>query len=352
MISVLLVDDEPDLLEVAKLHLEKSGSFSVDTCQSARSALTSIEKKRYDAIIADYDMPVMNGLDLLKELKAQGDSTPFIMLTGSGPEDVVIDALNAGAMFYLRKGKNLDAPFSDLSHKLHLAVRQRQSDKNLQLFSAISRHDLLNKVAALSGYVELVKARTDDHKILDYMTKQHLILETIREQIEFIADYEKLGVQKPRWQPLAPSIRKAASLLPADTITLTLTDVDALEIYADPLLVKVFYNLIDNTLRHGKHVTSIHISSRRTDNGLLLLYEDDGIGIPGEEKERVFLRGKGKNTGLGLFLIREIFSMTGITIHETGVFGNGVRFEIAIPDERYRTGSPADSSFQLPSRCN
>lgn len=282
-------------------------------------------------------MPVMNGLDLLKELKAKGDTTPFIMLTGTGPEEVVIDALNAGAMFYLKKGKNLDAPFSDLSHKLHIAVQQRHADRNLQLFSAISRHDLLNKVAALSGYVDLVRAHTDDRTILEYMTKQQLILGTIREQLQFIEDYEKIGLQKPCWQPLAPVIRKASSLLPLDAITLHLTGIDDLELYADPLLLTVFYNLLDNTLRHGQHITTVRISSEKTPDGIRIVYEDDGVGIPAAEKESIFIRGKGKNTGLGLFLIREILSMTGMTIRENGLPGKGARFEITIPDSRYRT---------------
>ena len=336
MISVLLVDDEPDLLEVAKLHLEKTGSFSVDTCQSAPVALSCMGEKRYDAIIVDYDMPDMNGLELLQDLKARGDSTPFIMLTSSSSEDVVIEALNAGAAFFLRKGRNLDAPFSDLSHKIHLAVRLRQSDRNLRLFSAISRHDLINKVAALSGYVELVRAHTEDQKILDYMTKQQMLLTTLKDQIQFIGDYEKVGIQKPCWQPVSPAVRKAASLLPSESVTLTLSDIDSLELFADPLLLKVFYNLIDNTLRHGKHFTSVRISCRKNDDGIIIIYEDDGVGIPAAEKESIFVRGKGRNTGLGLFLIREILSITGITIRETGIVGKGARFEIAVPDARYR----------------
>ena len=76
MISVLLVDDEPDLLEVAKIHLERSGSFSVDTCESAPCALSSLQKKRYDAIIADYDMPDMTGLELVRMLADKGCHAP------------------------------------------------------------------------------------------------------------------------------------------------------------------------------------------------------------------------------------------------------------------------------------
>jgi signal transduction histidine kinase len=336
MFSVLLVDNERALLAVAKLHLEQTGSFSVDTCHSATNALVAMEKKTYDAIIADYSMPGMNGLDLLKELKTRGDSTPFIMLTVEGEENVVIDALNAGAAFYLIKGKNPAAPFSDLAHKLHLAVRRRNSDRNLQLFSAISRHDLLNKIAAMTGYIDLVRAQTEDNQILSYMAKQETILSSIRDQIQFIEDYEKVGAQKPFWQPLAPAVRKAASLLPAESVTLTLADLETIEIFADPLLVKVFFNLIDNSLRHGKHITSVSISSRYAGDRLVIVYEDDGVGVPEHEKETIFLRGKGKNTGLGLFLIREILSITGISITESGIAGTGARFEITVPEERYR----------------
>jgi signal transduction histidine kinase len=337
MISVLLVDDDHDLLEVTKLHLERSGSISVDPCQSAQDALSALTKNKYDAIIADYHLPGMTGLSLLKELKARGDTTPFIMLTGSGPEDIINEVLHAGATFYLRKGKHLEATISDLAHKIHLAVHQKRAHHNREIFSAISRHDLLNKVTALSGYVELVRANTEDRNILDYMIKQQMILGTIREQLQFIEDYEKIGVQKPSWQSLPMVVRKASALLPLDFITLSLVEIDDIELYADPLLLKVFYNLLDNTLRHGGKITSVRISAEKSDNGLLIVYEDDGVGIPAKEKESIFLRGKGKNTGLGLFLIREILSITGITIRENGLAGKGARFEIRVPEVRYRT---------------
>lgn len=343
MISVLIVDDEPDLLEVAKLHLERSGAFSVDTCRSAKSALAALEKHRYDAIISDYDMPVMNGLDLLKELRILGDQTPFIILTGTapGPGDIVIDALNAGAMFYLRKGKNLDAPFSDLTHKIHLAVQKQQSLCDMQRFAAISRHDLLNKVAALSGYGELIRAHTDDPAIIDYLHKQQLILIAIRERVHFSGDYEEIGAREPCWQPLAPVIRRAASLLAVDMITLLLENLEGVEIFSDPLLLKVFYNLLDNTLRHGGHITTVKISARKGGDDLLIVYEDDGAGIPAAEKERIFVRGNKSTSGLGLLLVREILATTGISIRETGVCGKGARFEISVPDVRYRLQEPS-----------
>jgi signal transduction histidine kinase len=110
-----------------------------------------------------------------------------------------------------------------------------------------------------------------------------------------------------------------------------------LEIYADPLFGKVFYNLIDNALKYGGgKMTAIRIISRETNTGLILVFEDDGAGIAGEDKKHLFERGYGKNTGLGLFLSREILSITGITIRETGDPGNGGRFEMAVPKGGYR----------------
>jgi signal transduction histidine kinase len=110
------------------------------------------------------------------------------------------------------------------------------------------------------------------------------------------------------------------------------------EIFADSMIKKVFYNLIDNALRHGDHVTRIVFSSRETAEGLLIVCEDTGIGIPPQDKTQIFNKGFGRDSGLGLFLIREILSITGISIRETGDYGTGARFEMLIPKGDYRLG--------------
>jgi len=97
------------------------------------------------------------------------------------------------------------------------------------------------------------------------------------------------------------------------------------------MLEKVFYNLFDNAQRHGERVTEIAIRCERAPDGIIIIVEDNGVGIAAGEKEKIFERGFGKNTGLGLFLVQEILSITGITIRETGIPGEGARFEIAVP---------------------
>ncbi len=108
------------------------------------------------------------------------------------------------------------------------------------------------------------------------------------------------------------------------------------EVFADPLITKVFYNLMDNAARHGGTITTIRFTLEECGPDTILICEDDGVGVPAEDKERIFERGFGKNTGLGLALSREILAITGITIRETGEPGAGVRFEIVVPKGAYR----------------
>jgi signal transduction histidine kinase len=115
-----------------------------------------------------------------------------------------------------------------------------------------------------------------------------------------------------------------------------LADLENAEIYADPLLEKVFYNLVDNAIRYGEKITTIRFYFQISDKGLSLICEDDGAGIAPEQKTRIFERGVGRNTGMGLFLSQEILGITGITITENGIFGEGARFEIHIPRGMFR----------------
>jgi signal transduction histidine kinase len=105
------------------------------------------------------------------------------------------------------------------------------------------------------------------------------------------------------------------------------------------MLEKVFFNLMDNTLRHGRTATKIRISHRFIETGAVVIYEDNGVGIPYSDKEQIFGRGIGQNTGYGLFIAREILGITGMSIRETGTPGEGARFEIHIPEGQVRVPS-------------
>lgn len=114
MITILLVDDEPELLNVTKIYLERAGGISVQIFSCAETALVACSSRRYDVIISDYEMPGLNGITFLKRLRSAGDQTPFILFTGRGREVVAIEAMKEGASFYLQKGGDPKAQFAEL----------------------------------------------------------------------------------------------------------------------------------------------------------------------------------------------------------------------------------------------
>jgi PAS domain S-box-containing protein len=137
-IRVLYVDDEPDLLALGKIFLEQEGRFTVTTSTSASESLASPALLTYDVIVSDYLMPEMNGIAFLKEVRKRSGGLPFILFTGRGREEVVIEAINNGADFYLQKGGDPEAQFAELAHKMRQAVSRRKSEREItSIFRAV-----------------------------------------------------------------------------------------------------------------------------------------------------------------------------------------------------------------------
>ncbi|WP_292517242.1 PAS domain S-box protein [Methanoculleus sp.] len=209
------------------------------------------------------------------------------------------------------------------------------ANRKLNLLSDVTRHDILNLLNVLSGYLALSREQTDDPELQEYFRKEEEAVQGIERCMAFTREYQGVGVASPVWQPLARIVDEAMAGLDPGGVSVEV-QADDLEVYADPLIVRVFSNLVDNSLRHGGNVTRIRIYPEESDRGVRVVYEDDGIGIPDAEKGRLFARGFGRKTGFGLFLSREILAITDITIQETGEAGKGARFEISIPPGFYR----------------
>ena len=215
---------------------------------------------------------------------------------------------------------------------------QQVNDK-LNLMNRITRHDILNQLTAIMGYLDLMKEKFPDPKLQEYVEIEIRAANNIQNQILFTKEYQDIGSQSPRWFDLRNVILSAAEKLSLSPVTLAV-HVGQTEIYADPLLEKVFYTLLENAIRHGEKVTEIKFSCHELDNGLMVLYEDNGAGIPAEHKEDIFNQKYFKHTGFGLYLSQTILGITGITIRETGIPGNGARFEMLVPKQAYRSKQP------------
>jgi PAS domain S-box-containing protein len=226
----------------------------------------------------------------------------------------------------------------DITDQKRADTALRQANSKLNLLSSVTRHDILNHLTAIQGYMGLAMEANKDESVNHYLRNATLVTGKTQSLLQFTRDYQNMGIQDPEWQTLSDVLVQSLPLISSPHISITM-QVEGVDIYADKLLEKVFYNLMDNTLRHGEHATEIRISYREEEDGLILIYEDNGKGIPDFEKTLIFKRGYGKNTGFGLFLIHDILSITGMTIRETGEAGKGARFEILVPKGNYRIRS-------------
>lgn len=206
----------------------------------------------------------------------------------------------------------------------------------MALLSASMRHTVKNLLTAQSTYILLSKKENEctEEQREHYLDEALSIAKKINEQIEFQKKYELDG-SEDSWQQLA-DIYNFCKPFPLSIEITAEEGVGLVKIYASPLVQIVFENLKDNTIRHGGNVTKIKISKHiNINNELVLICEDNGKGIDHKDKKRIFDKGFGKNTGMGLYLAREILDLTDIKICETGEPGKGARFEIIVPKDRY-----------------
>lgn len=225
--------------------------------------------------------------------------------------------------------------FHDITEKKHNEEMLIGMNQKLHLLSGISRHDILNQISALKLYLYLLKQDPAEQEALEYYDRMNRTLRLMQQHVESSGEYEDIGIHQPSWQNPGVVFLKAAGSFSDQGIKLSVSDI-RYDILADPLLERVFYNLIDNSVRHGGQVTTITLSEECKDETLLLIYQDDGAGIAPDEKDRIFKKGFGRHTGFGMFLIQEILSITRITIREDGIPGSGVRFELAVPSQVFR----------------
>jgi PAS domain S-box-containing protein len=225
---------------------------------------------------------------------------------------------------------------SNISQQKQDEEALRQANRRLTLLTSITRHDISNQLTVLMGYLDLMNNQPHDTSLNGYLEKLDTVTGRISSMIRFTKEYEEIGTKAPVWQGCRTLVDSAVKEAPLGTIRVENDLPAGLEVFADPLIGKVFYNLMDNAVRYGGKITTILLFVEKRDQNQILVCEDDGAGIPLADKENIFKRGFGKNTGMGLALTREVLDITGITIAETGKPGKGARFEMVIPDGAWR----------------
>ncbi len=321
----LVLDDHGIVIDANEVYVRLTG----------RSSLDELSGRPVTEWTAPHDLD-RNAQEVAKCLKTgnvRGLEVDYLRPDGT-IQPVEINA----TVFHAESGDVVLTLCRDISERRRINVALQQARNKLNLLNAVTFQDLQTSAFSLSAYQELVKTVISDARAQTYLEKQELFLKKMVGTLEFAKNYQEMGIHPARWQNVRQVFLYAISHLDFMTMQQDLR-LDDLEVFADPLLEKALFNIMENVLHHSVKATTVRLHYTRTPDTVILAIEDNGVGIPVEEKNMIFDRGYGKGSGLGLFLVREVLSITGMTIRETGTYGKGTRFEITIPRGAFRFGS-------------
>ena len=287
-----------------------------------------------------------------------GSSSSDLVINKDGPESKAIENRNGSVIIPLEYHRRKDgrvfpveinsryftwkgdqvhvAAVRDITDRIRTSEALRQVNKKMSLLNSITRHDLNNQMTTLTGNLALAQLKRSDPSFDKYMQKALASADSMSAIIKFAEAYEEIGVHDAIWQDLKTLVIESVGDVPPNKIRIVNDLPAGVEVYADPLIRKVFFNMIDNAVRHGENTTTIRFSIENVDGKHSVVCEDDGVGISADVKSKLFNRGFGKNHGLGLFLSREILAITGITLTEEGEPGHGARFVMTLPKNGIR----------------
>lgn len=232
---------------------------------------------------------------------------------------------------------DLNVLYNDLESKVQeRTAALEQATKKLQLLGSITRHDALNQVSVIMGWLSIIEESLKDEKSLEMMKRVKEAAMNVERYLEFTGTYERIGVKMPEWIKVEEAL--TISLFGLDPRQFQLHNgLAGLHVFGDPMLPRVLRNLVENSIKHGGGITKASFTYNETAEGAVIAYEDDGKGIPDDMKTMIFERGiQAGRKSFGLYLSREILSITDISIREVGTPGKGVRFELVVPKGRYR----------------
>jgi PAS domain S-box-containing protein len=222
------------------------------------------------------------------------------------------------------------------THELRKSEKAlRKASDQLNILNTITRHDAMNQITVIEGFANILEGTDLTPRQTEYVQKMNKAAHAIQVQLEFVKIYQDLGARAPMWHSLIDNVQNARSMLTLEEMELQERDLKV-SVWADPMFPKVVYNLIENALRHGGGAKHLNIFTEEKGSDLAIIFQDDGSGISVKDKPHLFERGFGKHTGLGLFLTREILSITNIQIVENSEPGSGARFEILVPQGAWR----------------
>ena len=343
---IYIVEDEGIVADDIKETLITLGYGVAGMAKYAENALREIAETHPDLVLMDIQLiGPMDGIEAAGLIRTKY-GIPVIFLTAFSNNALLERAKVAEPYGYILKPYDERVLHSTIEMALYKHTMQRRLNESeealrkvsrkLAVLSSITRDNINDQLTVLIGFLHILEKKQPTPSLSEYFQKASTSAQRISEMIKFSNEYEKIGIEAPLWYDTYTLVSKAAEQVLLKKIEVKINLRAGMEVFADPLIAKVFYNLIDNAVRYGGKITTIRFSVQESGDEQVLVCEDDGDGVPADAKEKIFDRRFGKNTMVGLFLSREILSITGITIKETGKQGKGARFEMIVPKGAWR----------------
>ncbi|HUU74870.1 MAG TPA: GNAT family N-acetyltransferase [Methanoregulaceae archaeon] len=238
--------------------------------------------------------------------------------------------------------------FENITRRVNAERALQNANDKLSLLSRIANDHLHRTVNEIIEAADSEAVAEHDEKTSGFIDKVRTLAWNLARQLFLTETYQDLGASPPDWMPVHRILQGMAGSVETDGVSRRFW-IERLEIYADPLFKDVLAHLVENSLRHGKNLGNIFVTYQQVDEGLDLFIEDDGEGIPVGKKEQIFEYDSGKHSGLGLFICRQIISVTGMTIREDGKEGEGARFVIHVPENNYRIEGASEDAPPFPA---
>lgn len=180
---VLLVEDEKRLADNVAAALRDGPGFAVDCAADGEVGSYLAGGRFYDVVILDLMLPKLSGLSLLKQMRAQGDLTPVMILTAQGETHSVVEMLNAGADDYLSKPFDL----GELIARTKALIRRGKGAAHPKLTVADVEVNTLEQTVRRAG--RLVDLSPMEYRILEYLIHRPRVTVSKRELLEHLYDY-------------------------------------------------------------------------------------------------------------------------------------------------------------------
>jgi PAS domain S-box-containing protein len=316
--------------ELSKLRPENfmtPESFERGVADFKEAITSATEEQDYEIPLKQYEYVRKDGSTFWGELKMK-------LLRDSNNNLVGVQ----GTLRDITERKEAEKKLDKMMNEL-VAINEK-----LGVVGRLTRHDARNKLSVIANNVYLAKQKiAPNNDAIEFLDDVESAVDQIEKIFDFARNYEMLGVEDLSHMNVGKSVEEAAILLSGMNGVKLVNECKGLMVMADSLLRQLFYNLIDNTLKYGEKASQIRVYYEEGKDRLRLVYEDDGVGIPENEKEKLFKEGYGKSTGYGLYLIKKMCEEYGWAVRETGKQGKGAQFTMIIP----KTAKNGKKSYRI-----